>query len=87
MVIDVSELGVSGYDAADWLREQQRVDMELSDHRRVEATLSVADDDQTATRLVEALRASPARRPTCPGPKPSRCPASRNSSSAGHAAP
>jgi arginine decarboxylase len=57
VVIDVSELGVSGYDAADWLREKQRVDMGLSDHRRVEATLSVADDDQSATRLVEALRA------------------------------
>jgi arginine decarboxylase len=31
--------------------------MGLSDHRRIEATLSVADDDQTAARLLEALRA------------------------------
>jgi len=57
VVIDVSELGVSGYDAADWLREQQRLDMGLSDHRRIEATVSVADDDQTAARLLGALRA------------------------------
>jgi arginine/lysine/ornithine decarboxylase len=57
VVIDVSELGVSGYDAADWLREQQRVDVGLSDHRRIEATPSVADDDQTADRLLAALRA------------------------------
>jgi arginine/lysine/ornithine decarboxylase len=57
VVIDVSELGISGYDAADWLREHQRLDMGLSDHRRVEATLSVADDDQTTARLVAALRA------------------------------
>jgi arginine decarboxylase len=57
VVIDVSELDVSGYDAADWLREQQRLDMGLSDHRRVEATLSVADDDQSTGRLVDALHA------------------------------
>jgi arginine/lysine/ornithine decarboxylase len=56
VVIDVSELGISGYDAADWLRQHQRVDMGLSDHRRIEATLSAADDDRTAARLVAALR-------------------------------
>jgi arginine/lysine/ornithine decarboxylase len=55
VVIDVSGLGVSGYDAADWLREHHRIDMGLSDHRRVEATLSLADDDKTAARLVSAL--------------------------------
>jgi arginine decarboxylase len=57
VVIDLAELEVSGYDAADWLREQHGIDMGLSDHRRVEATLSVADDDQTAARLISALRA------------------------------
>src|SRR5579863_5201513 len=57
VVIDVSGLGISGYDAADWLRERQRVDMGLSDHRRIEATLSLADDDQTAGRLMSALSA------------------------------
>ena len=31
--------------------------MGLSDHRRVEATLSVADDDQTAAQLISALAA------------------------------
>jgi arginine decarboxylase len=55
VVIDVSGLGISGYDAADWLREHQRVDMGLSDHRRIEATLSLADDDRTAARLMSAL--------------------------------
>ena len=57
VVIDVSGLGISGYDAADWLRAHERLDMGLSDHRRIEATLSIADDDQTAARLVSALRA------------------------------
>ena len=55
MVIDVSDLGISGYDAADWLRENHHLDMGLSDHRRMEATLSLADDDHTAARLMSAL--------------------------------
>jgi arginine/lysine/ornithine decarboxylase len=55
VVIDVSDLGVTGYDAADWLRENHRLDMGLSDHRRMEATFSLADDDQTAARLMSAL--------------------------------
>jgi arginine decarboxylase len=70
VVIDVSDLGVSGYDAADWLREHQRLDMGLSDHRRVEATLSVADDDQTAARLLEALRALTEHATDLPRAKP-----------------
>ncbi|MBV9383467.1 MAG: ornithine decarboxylase [Streptosporangiaceae bacterium] len=57
VVIDVSGLGVSGYHAADWLRGHQRVDVGLSDHRRIEATLSVADNDRTAGRLLSALSA------------------------------
>lgn len=57
VVIDVSGLDVNGYTAADWLREHQRIDMGLSDHRRIEATLSLADNDQTATQLLSALAA------------------------------
>jgi arginine/lysine/ornithine decarboxylase len=57
IVIDVSGLDINGYAAADWLREHQRIDMGLSDHRRIEATLSLADNDQTATRLLSALGA------------------------------
>jgi arginine/lysine/ornithine decarboxylase len=56
VVIDVSGLGIGGYDASDWLRQHQRVDMGLSDHRRIEATLLAADDDRTAARLISALR-------------------------------
>ena len=55
VIIDVSDLGISGYDAADWLRENHHLDMGLSDHRRMEATLSLADDDHTAARLMSAL--------------------------------
>ncbi len=57
ILMDLSALGISGYQAADWLRENCRIDMGLSDHRRVMATLSMADDDVTASRLMDALRA------------------------------
>ncbi|WP_275293821.1 PLP-dependent transferase [Amycolatopsis sp. La24] len=57
MLIDVSGLGCSGYDANHWLREHQRVDVGLSDHRRIAAQLTVGDDEETAARLVEALQA------------------------------
>jgi arginine decarboxylase len=55
ILIDVAELGISGYQAADWVREHRAVDLGLSDHRRVEVTLSTADDDDTVQRLLDAL--------------------------------
>jgi len=77
-VIDVSALGVSGYDAADWLREQQRLDMGLSDHRRIEATLSIADDDQTAARLISALRSPTEHAADLPQAKPVELPSAED---------
>ncbi|MEV0360772.1 ornithine decarboxylase [Nocardia sp. NPDC050697] len=57
VLLDVSETGASGYAAADWLRENRRVDIGLSDHRRILATLSMADDDGTVDLLVDAVAA------------------------------
>ena len=68
ILIDVSELQISGYQAADWLREHERIDMGLSDHARVLATVSIADDrvDRAAAcsrgaarRLIHAARQTP----------------------------
>jgi arginine/lysine/ornithine decarboxylase len=56
VLIDVSGLGITGYQAADWLRENPHVDSGLSDHRRIEMTLSQADDDETGERMLDALR-------------------------------
>jgi arginine decarboxylase len=55
ILIDVAELDISGYQAADWVREHRAVDLGLSDHRRAEVTLSTADDDDTVQRLLDAL--------------------------------
>ncbi|RDV43629.1 ornithine decarboxylase [Leifsonia sp. ku-ls] len=59
VLVDVSELGVSGYQVADWLRAEHRIDVGINDHRRVEATMSIADDDESAGRLLAALEQLP----------------------------
>lgn len=69
VLIDLSALGVTGYQAADWLREHRRIDVGLSDHRRILATLSMADDPATAARLVDGLRALAAAASTLPAAK------------------
>ncbi|NUP51948.1 MAG: aminotransferase class I/II-fold pyridoxal phosphate-dependent enzyme [Catenulispora sp.] len=59
VVIDVHDLGISGYRAADWLSEAHRIGMHLADHRRISAQLSFADHTEDIDRLLAALRALP----------------------------
>jgi arginine decarboxylase len=68
MVLDLSALGISGYQASDWLREQHCIDVGLSDHRRIAAQLSHADDDDTAERLIHAVTALSAAAADFPRP-------------------
>ncbi|WP_407563901.1 aminotransferase class I/II-fold pyridoxal phosphate-dependent enzyme [Streptomyces sp. 184] len=56
VVIDLAELGVSGYDAADWLHRHHRLNAHLADHRRISTQLTHADDESTTAALLEALR-------------------------------
>lgn len=70
VVVDVSGLGISGYQATDWLREHQRVTLGLSDHRRVVAHLTYADDEETGAILVRALDALRQASRSLPAPKP-----------------
>lgn len=56
VVIDISDLGTSGYRAADWLRAHHHIDAHLFDHRRISAQLTHADDEETTARLLTALR-------------------------------
>ena len=55
VLMDVSVTDTSGYQAADWLREHCQIDVGMSDHRRILATLSFADGKDTTERLVDAL--------------------------------
>ncbi|WP_029116328.1 aminotransferase class I/II-fold pyridoxal phosphate-dependent enzyme [Mycobacterium sp. URHB0044] len=57
VLLDVSATGTSGYQAADWLREHRQIDMGMTDHRRILATLSFADDADSARRLMDGLTA------------------------------
>ena len=70
ILIDTQQLGLSGYQCSDWLRENCHLDVGHSDHRRILATLSVGDDDSTAARLVDALTKLSAAAADLPAPQP-----------------
>ncbi|MHA6738474.1 aminotransferase class I/II-fold pyridoxal phosphate-dependent enzyme [Rhodococcus erythropolis] len=55
ILVDVSELGISGFQCTDWVREHCHLDLGMHDHRRVMATMSMADDESTADRLIASL--------------------------------
>jgi arginine decarboxylase len=55
LVIDVSGTGISGYEVEDWLRERHRITVEMSDHRRIVALLSIADTEASVGHLLNAL--------------------------------
>jgi arginine decarboxylase len=74
ILIDVSGLGISGYQASDWLREHERIDMGLSDHARILATISIADDEATAGRLLRALGRLIDAASELPDPRPVQIP-------------
>ncbi|MGS2810574.1 aminotransferase class I/II-fold pyridoxal phosphate-dependent enzyme [Nocardia sp. MW-W600-9] len=55
VLVDVSETGAGGYEAADWLREHRNLDLGLSDHRRVLATISQSDNTTMVDALIDGL--------------------------------
>ena len=64
LVIDVSGLGHSGFSAAQWLRDHERVHVELADFRRIVCSLTVGDTAETCAILVEAfVNLAAAKRP------------------------
>jgi arginine/lysine/ornithine decarboxylase len=78
VLISVAQLGISGYQAADWLRAHCQLDMGLSDSRHILATLSMADDEDTADRLLDALGQLVLAAPTLPRPKSVQIPDPRH---------
>jgi arginine/lysine/ornithine decarboxylase len=56
IVVDLRELGLSGFQAADWLYEQRRVSPEAHDLHHLTFIITVADDEATTERLVDAMR-------------------------------
>jgi arginine/lysine/ornithine decarboxylase len=76
LTVDVRELGITGYQAGDWLRAERHVDIGSADACRISARITHADDDETERILVDALRSlvdgasSMERSPTVELPEP-----------------
>ncbi|TMD95207.1 MAG: ornithine decarboxylase, partial [Chloroflexi bacterium] len=66
VVVDVQALNLSGFAAADWLIHECEMPMELADHRRVVALLTLADDDRSVDRLIAGFEAMAAAAATMP---------------------
>jgi arginine/lysine/ornithine decarboxylase len=56
VVFDVRGLGISGFTASDWLYEERAVALELADHRRLLAVVTVGDDEARVDRLIDGVR-------------------------------
>jgi len=68
--VDVSALGITGYQAKDWLESTRRLTAQLGDSRRVVLSLTYSDDEAALDRLGEALEALAADPPPNDRPKP-----------------
>jgi arginine decarboxylase len=56
IVMDMKPLGVSGFEASDWLWKEKNVGVELADHRRLMALFTVADDEASVAILISAMK-------------------------------
>src|SRR3954470_23123490 len=55
-MIETRPVGLTGYQADDWIRDQRHVDVELVDHRRIMPLVTFAHGEAEIDRLVRALR-------------------------------
>ncbi|GAA0909012.1 aminotransferase class I/II-fold pyridoxal phosphate-dependent enzyme [Streptomyces thermoalcalitolerans] len=55
ITIDVRELGISGMQATEWLRDHCHVDIGSSDTCRISAQITHADNDRTESLLIDSL--------------------------------
>jgi arginine decarboxylase len=56
VMIETAAIGLTGYEADDWLRDQRQIDVELVDHRRLMPLVTFAHGDAEIDRLVHGLR-------------------------------
>ncbi|WP_433306202.1 aminotransferase class I/II-fold pyridoxal phosphate-dependent enzyme [Actinoplanes sp. CA-030573] len=68
--VDVSALGISGYQAKDWMQEKRRLTVQLGDARRVVCSLTYSDDDVSFARLGDAFEALATDPPKADRPEP-----------------
>jgi len=56
VMIETASIGLTGFEADDWLRDERQIDVELVDHRRVMPLMTFAHGEAEVDRLVRALR-------------------------------
>jgi arginine/lysine/ornithine decarboxylase len=56
VLIETAPIGLTGYQADDWLRDERQVDVELVDHRRIMPLVTFAHGEAEVDRFVRALR-------------------------------
>jgi arginine decarboxylase len=76
IILDVTGLGINGFQAADWLYEHRRIGAEHHDLHHVMFLITVADDDATVDRLIAAVRDLADAAPGIDGELPSLPPVS-----------
>jgi arginine decarboxylase len=67
VTFDVTGLRMTGFSAADWLRQHRGIHVELADHRRVMVLVTYADGDANIERLIAALRSLAVERESADG--------------------
>jgi arginine decarboxylase len=56
LVMDVKDLGITGFEAADWMLENYKITVELMTNRHVMALLTPADTEETVGVLIDAIK-------------------------------
>jgi arginine decarboxylase len=56
LLIETYPIGLTGYEANDWIREERNIDVEFADHRRIMALVTFAHGEAEVDRFVRALR-------------------------------
>src|SRR4051812_25322287 len=54
VMIETASVGLTGFEAEDWLRDERQIDVELVDHRRVMPLVTFAHGEAEIDRLVRA---------------------------------
>ena len=57
VLVSVKKLGLSGYEAEGWLRDQRNIEVELSDLYNILCLITSGDDEESVTALVDGLHA------------------------------
>jgi arginine decarboxylase len=55
LIVHVSELGITGYDVENWLRQHHNIEVELSDLYNILCLITPGDNEESIERLVRAL--------------------------------